>query len=119
MSYPYWPKTYWPKTYWPKEYWPGGMGEAGYLLAIQDASHAHTADSLGLTQTHLLSVQDAAHAHSADSPTLTQTHNLAVADALHAHTANNITFFASAPEIYGELQVSILARLLSATPSCR
>jgi len=63
---------------------------SGATLLVQDASHAHAADSLTLTQVHSLSVADALHAHAADSPALTQVHLLVLQDALHAHTADGL-----------------------------
>lgn len=59
-------------------------------LVIADATHAHAADNLTLTQQHVLVVADASHAHLADNLTLTQAHVLAIADALHAHAADNV-----------------------------
>lgn len=59
-------------------------------LAVADATHAHAADALTLTQLHVLTVADASHAHLADALTLTQTHILTLADALHAHTTDNV-----------------------------
>lgn len=59
-------------------------------LTTADATHAHLADGLTLTQQHVLTVADAAHAHLADNVTLTQQHILALADALHAHAAESV-----------------------------
>ena len=62
---------------------------SGTTLVVQDATHAHTADSVALTQVHALTVADSTHGHSTDAVTLTQTHVLAVADSSHAHTADS------------------------------
>lgn len=72
-------------------------------LVVQDATHAHTADNIDLTQEGTLVVQDATHDHSAESPTLTQVHNLAVQDATHAHSAESpdVTAAAYALRFYG------------------
>jgi hypothetical protein len=66
--------------------------DLGYDTGITpaDASHAHTADQVTLTQR--TTVADASHAHTADQVTLTQKHVIAPADALHAHTADQVTF---------------------------
>lgn len=58
-------------------------------LVIQDATHAHAADNLALTQHNVLAIQDATHGHSADNLALTQHNILAIQDASHAHTADN------------------------------
>lgn len=59
-------------------------------LVVQEASHAHAADNLALTQVHALTVQEAAHAHAADNLALTQVHQLVVQEALHTHAADNV-----------------------------
>jgi hypothetical protein len=61
-----------------------------YALAAQDALHAHTADSLALVQQSQLAVQDSLHAHSADDLALVQAAVLAVDDSLHGHAAENV-----------------------------
>lgn len=61
-------------------------------LVVQDSAHAHTADSITLTQVHNLTVADATHGHTADAITLTQVHILIVEDSTHAHTADNLVF---------------------------
>jgi hypothetical protein len=58
-------------------------------LVIQDASHAHMAVSLTLTQDHNLITQNASHDHAATNITLSQAHALAVHDASHTHSAQN------------------------------
>ncbi len=73
-----------------------GPLSSGTDLTVADATHAHAADGLTLTQLHLLAVADAAHAHLADALTLTQTHVLALADALHAHAADAVVLTADA-----------------------
>lgn len=61
-------------------------------LVIQDATHAHAADSIGLSTNWLLSLQDATHAHTADNLTLTLTGStdLAIQDGAHGHVADNL-----------------------------
>jgi hypothetical protein len=56
-----------------------------YTLAVQDAVHLHSTDSIALTQIHNLALQELAHAHGLDSFALTQVHNLAVDELIHAH----------------------------------
>ena len=63
----------------------------GASLTIQDAVHAHAADSIGLTTRWLLNVADALHAHAAESPAVSTALLLAIADAAHAHVADNLT----------------------------
>lgn len=50
------------------------LGDIAYAplgsLAVQGATHAHTADSPALVQSHVLEVADATHGHSADSVAL-------------------------------------------------
>lgn len=60
-------------------------------LAVADALHAHAAESPTLVQQNTLAVQEASHGHTADSPSLTQQSTITVADALHGHTADNPT----------------------------
>src|SRR4030066_2317042 len=66
-------------------------------LVIQDASHAHTAENLGLTPHNILVVQAASHGHTADTIALIQHNILAVAAANHAHAAENVVLTAHAP----------------------
>lgn len=61
-----------------------------HILEIDDATHAHSVDTLGLTQTHALVVADATHAHSAENAVLGVSVTLVVADGTHAHAANNL-----------------------------
>lgn len=61
----------------------------GVSITVQDATHAHTADSPALTQANVLVAADALHAHAADSPALTQANQLVPQDALHGHTAES------------------------------
>lgn len=70
-----------------------------HSLTIADASHGQASDVLALTQTHVLAVQDATHAHAADSPTLAQVHALAIQDATHSHAADNATLEAGATDL--------------------
>ena len=65
-------------------------------LAVQDATHSHTADNLAITQKQLLAVADAAHGHTVENIDLTQKQLLAVDDAAHAQTAENVTLVPSA-----------------------
>ena len=64
-------------------------------LAIQDASHAHAADSLTLATQSTLAIADATHAHAADSLTLTTLSVLSIADSSHGHAADNLTLAGS------------------------
>ncbi len=66
-------------------------------LVIQDASHAHTADGIALTQHNVLAVQDAASGHTAETIALVQHNILAIDDAAHGHTAENVTLTAHEP----------------------
>jgi hypothetical protein len=60
------------------------------VLTVADARHAHTVDPVVLTQAHTLTVADARHANTADPVTLTVTYNMTVADARHGHTSDNV-----------------------------
>jgi hypothetical protein len=72
------------------------VGGGATDLTIQEATHAHTADSPTLTVDSTLAIQDATHAHSADSLTVSLGYvDLAIADATHAHTADNLTISVS------------------------
>ena len=64
-----------------------------WLLSIQDAAHAHTADNLAITLTGStdLAIQDGAHGHAADNIGLSTDVLLAIAEALHGHTADNVS----------------------------
>ena len=61
-------------------------------LVVQDATHGHTADNvvLQIDGETTLAVDDATHGHTADSPTLTTSSTLVVQDATHAHSADNV-----------------------------
>lgn len=59
-------------------------------LVVADATHGHSADSVGLVQAHVLAPADATHGHSADNVGLIQGHALAPDDALHAQSADNL-----------------------------
>ena len=59
-------------------------------LEVQDATHAHAADSVALIQAHVLSVADASHTHTADAVALIQAHLLAIQNATHAHAVDTI-----------------------------
>jgi hypothetical protein len=61
------------------------------VLVIQDATHAHSADNIVLTQQNTLVVQDGAHAHAADNVVLTGVGvDLIIQDGVHAHSADNL-----------------------------
>ncbi len=62
----------------------------GLTLALTDATHAQTADSIALTQAHFLILQEALSAHLTDAIVLTQAHNLTLAEMLHAQSADNV-----------------------------
>lgn len=66
------------------------LKEAGgaVQLVIADATHAHAADNLALTQHNVLAIQDATHGHTADNVVLGI--NLIIEDATHGHTADNL-----------------------------
>lgn len=66
------------------------VGSGATQLVIDDASHAHAADNLALTQHNVLVIQDASHGHTADNVALTQHNVLAIQDATHGHTADNV-----------------------------
>lgn len=61
------------------------------VLAVSDATHAHTADALTLSTQAVLALADATHAHTADAVVLTTSSTLAVQDATHGHAADNLT----------------------------
>jgi hypothetical protein len=61
------------------------------ILVINDATHSHAAEELGLTQHHVLTVQDAIHGHTTDDLDLIQHYVLAIEDAIHTHAADNLT----------------------------
>lgn len=64
---------------------------SGTALVVQDATHAHTAENVALTQHQVLAVANATSAHTAANVALTQHQVLTVADATHGHTAANVT----------------------------
>jgi len=72
---------------------PAGFGlledpvPSNVVLVVDDAAHAHTAESPALSQANTLAVAAAEHAHTAESPTLSQVNTLSVAAAEHGHTA--------------------------------
>ena len=65
---------------------------APLFLSIDEALHAHAADSLSLATPILtLGIHDAFHGHTADNVTMESLNpDLSIADALHAHAADNI-----------------------------
>lgn len=60
-------------------------------LTINNASHAQTATSSSITQTHEVDPSDATHAQTASSVALVQTHPLEPVDTEHAQTATQVT----------------------------
>lgn len=68
------------------------VGGGATDLVIQDATHAHAADSLTLTLDTTLAIADALHAHTADNLTLSVSGatDLVIQDALHGHTADSL-----------------------------
>jgi len=60
-------------------------------LVVADATHAHSADNVALTQHNALVVDDALQAHTVDAVALVQHNLLAVAETLHGHTVDNVT----------------------------
>ena len=60
-------------------------------LVVQDATHAHAADSLTLSTQAVVAVADATHGHAADALVLTTSSTLVVQDATHGHAADNLT----------------------------
>ena len=69
---------------------------ASVNLTLNDASHAHSADTptLSTTGSDSLAVNDASHAHGVDSPALTAQSYLSVNDSAHAHLADQVTLLA-------------------------
>src|SRR4030042_547276 len=80
------------------------FGAPSTQLVIQDASHAHTAESPALIQHNILAIQDASNAHTADTIDLVQHNILAFGDAAHGHTAENVTLTAHEASIQLEIQ---------------
>ncbi len=70
---------------------PAGGG--GTSLTVQDATHAHIADSPSFSMATYLAVAESLHAHAADNVTLatTGTANLVVQEATHAHVADGVS----------------------------
>ena len=59
-------------------------------LIVNDATHAHAAESPALTQSFALSVADGVHAHTSETVTLTVAGSvLVIAESQHSHTAEN------------------------------
>lgn len=91
----------WGRFYAPRSIWVpvSAGGGSATNLTVQDATHAHTADSptLTVTTSTSLTIADATHAHAADNLTLSivTVTDLAIADATHAHTADNLTLSVS------------------------
>lgn len=66
--------------------------EVPLFLVVQEATHAHTADSLTVAIPSVtLAIQDALHAHTSDAPSvLPSVLDLTIADALHSHTTDAV-----------------------------
>lgn len=60
-------------------------------LAVDEASHALTSDSITLIPHHVLEIDSARHGHTVDALELTQAYVLGVNDAQHAHSVDAIT----------------------------
>lgn len=65
----------------------GGGGPT--TVEPDEAAHAHTAETVALSQGYVLTVDDATHGQAADSPALSQAVTLASAGAAHGHTADS------------------------------
>jgi len=72
---------------------PVSAGGTTTSLIVQDATHAHIADSPSFSMATYLAVAESLHAHAADNVTLatTGTANLVVQEATHAHVADGVT----------------------------
>jgi hypothetical protein len=72
---------------------PVSVGGGTTSLIVQDATHAHIADSPSFSMATYLAVAESLHAHAADNVTLatTGTANLVVQEATHAHVADGVT----------------------------
>ena len=72
---------------------PVSAGGTTTSLIVQDATHAHIADSPSFSMATYLAVAEALHAHAADNVTLatTGTANLVVQEATHAHIADGVS----------------------------
>lgn len=60
-------------------------------LALAEANHSHTADSLTLTTSTTLVISDSVHAHLAENQVLTSSTGLTIADSSHGHVAEELT----------------------------
>lgn len=76
-----------------KLFLPLSAGGTTTSLIVQDATHAHIADSPSFSMATYLAVAESLHAHAADNVTLatTGTANLVVQEATHAHVADGVT----------------------------
>ncbi len=72
---------------------PVSAGGGSTSLIVQDATHAHNADSPSFSMATYLAVAESLHAHAADNVTLatTGTANLVVQEATHAHVADGVS----------------------------
>ena len=72
---------------------PVSVGGGSTSLIVQDATHAHNADSPSFSIATYLAVAESLHAHAADNVTLatTGTANLVVQEATHAHVADGVS----------------------------
>jgi hypothetical protein len=69
---------------------PDGAG-GGITLVLQKPLHSHSADNIGLVQSHVLALANSFHNHSVDSPILSQAYALTLAAAAHAHNTDNFS----------------------------
>ena len=64
----------------------GGGGTASPI----DSTHAHSSDTLSVTQTHSAVLAGSTHAHSSDALTATQVHVAALSQSTHTHTSGTL-----------------------------
>ena len=62
---------------------------AGVSFNVNDAVHAHAADSAAISQTHPFSPDSALHGHTAGEPGISQTHIISPDSAAHSHIAES------------------------------
>lgn len=60
-------------------------------LAIDNATHAHATDNVGLTTASALAVADTLHSHIVEPLSLVTGSSLSASDTLHGHEADNVT----------------------------
>lgn len=66
------------------------IGGSGISLAVDDATHGHTATDVNLTQTHFVIAASSVHGHTADLVNLSAFATVIPDNATHAHTADNV-----------------------------